>query len=130
MIDGRHARVVEQTIAVLHGLGWTTEAEVTFSEYGERGSIDVFAAHGLERAVFVGEAKSEWGSVEETNRTLDVKARLAPKIALDRFGWRPACVAKVLIFEDNGANRRVAARHGMTMDSVYRARSREVRAWL
>lgn len=43
LIDGRHARFVALVVAMLRGLDWIVEIEVSFSEYGERGSIDVFA---------------------------------------------------------------------------------------
>jgi hypothetical protein len=60
---------------------------------GERGSIDILAAHDACRAVFVGEVKSEWGSMEETNRRLDVKVRLVPDVSVEasvglRWWWR------------------------------------------
>ena len=130
VLDERHAGVVERAVSVLRGLGWQTQAEVTFSEFGERGSIDLLGHREELSAIVVGEAKSAWGSVEETNRTLDVKARLAPKICFDRLGWRPRLVAKVLIFPDDGAARRIAAKYSRTLDSVYPARSRDVRRWL
>lgn len=130
LIDERHAAVVEQAIEIVRGYGWPTLSEVTFAKYGERGSIDVFAADERRSAVFIGEAKSAWGSLEETNRSLDVKARLAPTVTFDRLGWRPRWVAKVLIFPDDSSARRVAARYGATISSVYPARAREIRAWL
>lgn len=110
--------------------GWQAQAEVSFSEYGERGSIDIFAARPASRAIAVCELKSAIGSLEETNRMLDVKERLAPKIALARFGWRPAYTGRLLILPDEKTVRRLIARHAATMDGLYPARSREVRAWL
>lgn len=130
LIDERHANGVEAVIHALRADGWATLAEVTFAAYGERGSIDVFGLCESEKAVFVGEFKSEWGALEETNRALDVKARLAPKLCFDRFGWRPKSVAKVLIFPADGRARRVAARYSDTLASVYPAGSREVRSWI
>jgi hypothetical protein len=38
--------------------------------------------------------------------------------------------AKVLILPDDGAARRIAARYRETLDSVYPARTRDVRKWL
>lgn len=130
LLDERHAALVEASIAVLRANTWRTEAEVTFSEYGERGSIDVLAGHEATRSLFVGEIKTAWGSLEETNRRLDVKERLGPKFALERFGWRPAAVARVLILPDDRSLRRVVERHALTLESVYPARSRAVRAWV
>jgi hypothetical protein len=130
LLDGRHARIVELAIRAVRGYDWPTLSEVTFSEYGERGSVDVLGADEGRSAVFVGEAKSEWGSIEETNRRLDVKARLAPKLVFDRFGWRPRFVAKVLILPEDSTARRIARRYEATLSSTYPARAREIRAWL
>lgn len=130
LLDARHAELVETTIGILRSHGWRTEAEVTFSEFGERGSIDVMAGHECSRSIFIGEVKTAWGSIEETNRRLDAKARLGPALALQRFGWRPAAVARVLVMPEDRTLRRTAARHAQTMASVNPARGREVRAWL
>ena len=131
LLDERHAAIVEQTVAVVRGYGWPTiMSEATFSEYGERGSVDVLAADERRSAVFVGEAKRDWGSIEATNRSLDAKARLAPKICFDRLGWRPLAVAKVLVFPEDSTARRVARRFESTLAATYPSRAREIRAWL
>lgn len=130
ILDERHAAIVERVLAVLRRRGWTTAVEVSFSEYGERGSIDVLAAKERQLAVAVCEIKSDVGSLEETNRLLDVKARLAPVIAQKRFAWRPRVVGRILIVPGTSSIRRIVAAHGLTMASAYPAGSREVRAWL
>jgi hypothetical protein len=130
LLDSRHAAIVETVVRLLGQMRWTPRAEVSFSEYGERGSIDVFAARPDRRAVFVGEAKSEWGSIEETLRVHDVKTRLAGKVCHDTFGFWPTSVGSALIFPDDSTARRVVATHRETVDASYPARSREVRAWL
>jgi hypothetical protein len=130
LLDERHAALVERAAALFTKRGWLTPAEVTFSEYGERGSIDLFAVQSRLRVVAVCEIKSAVGSLEETNRMLDIKERLAPKLAFQRFGWRPTHVGRLLILPDESTVRRTVARHAATMDTLYPARSREVRAWL
>jgi hypothetical protein len=130
LLDARHAGVVEAGLAELRKSGWRTAGEVSFSEYGERGSIDILGANESQAAVFVGEAKSEWGSIEETLRRLDVKARLAPKIAFQTFGFRPRVVAAVLLFPEDRTARRVGDRYAVTLDSAFPARGREIRRWL
>lgn len=109
---------------------WETEVEVTFAEFGERGSIDVLGTNRRASAALVGEVKSALVSLEETNRSLDVKVRLAPKIVFRRHGWRPAIIAKVLIFPSDSSIRRAIASHEATMRSAYPARGGEVRAWV
>lgn len=131
LLDERHAQVVEGATRELQHFRWPlVAAEVSFSEYGERGSIDVFGGHPDAGAVFVGEAKSEWGSVEETLRRLNIKTRLAPKIGRDTFGFRVRHVAAVLIFPDESTHRRVAERFPATVDAALPARGREIRRWL
>lgn len=130
LLDERHAQVVETTIAALQHHGWRTETEVTFSEWGERGSIDVFGAHDASRSVVVGEAKSEWGSIEETIRVLDVKARLAPVVAEHRFGFVPERVAVLLVFLEDRTARRIAQRYAATLSSAFPARNVAIRSWL
>lgn len=130
LLDERHAAISERAVAVLARRGWLRAMEVTFSEWGERGSIDILAAHPSKRAAMVGEVKGSFGSLEETNRTLDAKVRLAPKLVLERFGWAPSSVSRVLILPNDNTVRRIVERHSATMDSLYPARSRDIRAWL
>ncbi len=130
LLDEKHARLIERAAGVLVRREWLPLSEVTFSEFGERGSIDILGCHERLGAIAVCEVKSALGSLEETNRMLDVKERLAPKIAFDRLGWRPRVVGRILIVPDEMTVRRTVERHSLTMASVYPARSREVRAWL
>jgi transcriptional regulator with XRE-family HTH domain len=130
LLDERHAGLGERLVEVHAARRWQTEIEVTFSEYGERGSIDVFGAYPATRAAGVFEIKSDFGSIEEMNRSFDVKVRLAPKLAVARFGFRPAYVGRLLVLPEDRTLRRLVNRYGQTMASVYPARSREVRAWL
>lgn len=130
IVDWRHAALVETALTILRRRAWETAAEVSFSEYGERGSIDVLGAYMPTLTLLVGEVKASIGSLEETNRSLDVKERLAPAIAYERFGFRPRHIGRVLILPDDRTVRRIVDRHAATMDAVYPGRSRDVRAWL
>jgi hypothetical protein len=130
LLDESHAQVVDAVARVLPTYGFNrVRTEHTFSDFGERGSIDVFAGNEERKAVFVGEAKSEWGSIEETLRRQSVKVRLARKLALSAFGWKPLCVASVLVLPDRSTNRRIAARYGASLNG-YSARSHAIRQWL
>ncbi|HUG49211.1 MAG TPA: hypothetical protein VMP67_12460 [Candidatus Limnocylindria bacterium] len=130
MLDERHAALVERALRVYVSRGWQAAVEVTYSEWGERGSIDLLCGHPGTRSAVVNEIKTSFGSLEETNRLLDVKVRLASKLIEKRFGWQPLVVSRVLVLPADDALRRVVSRHGHTMDSAYPARSREVRAWI
>jgi len=129
LTDQVHAQVVNSTAMILSRYGFHMRTEYTFNEYGERGSIDLFAGNDVARAVFVGEAKSEWGSLEETLRRQDLKVRLAPKLAEEAFGWRPSSVATVLIFPADRTAQRVVERYRAAL-AGYPARAREIRTWL
>ena len=130
LFDERHAAIVERCVAILRARGWRAEVEVSFSEFGERGSIDILGCHEQRRAVAVCEVKSAIGSLEETNRVLDAKERLAPTVVKRRLGWKPEVVGRILILPRTSRTRHVIDAHRATMESSYPARSREVRAWL
>src|ERR1700730_18127733 len=59
LLDGRHAELVEVTARTYRSRGWTVLPEVTFSRYGERGSIDLLAVNESLRAVAINEMKTE-----------------------------------------------------------------------
>ncbi len=130
LLDEEHAVLVERATAVLSRRGWRTALEVTFSEYGERGSIDLLGSHERLQAAAICEVKSAFGSLEDTNRSVDTKVRLAPVLCRKRFGWTPQHVGRLLIVRDEPINRRVVNDHLETMNSIYPERSRVVRAWL
>lgn len=131
LIDGEHARVLGTSIDWLRRLGWDRiDSEVTFNHFGDRGSIDLFAAQELTRSVVVGEIKSAWGSLEETLRSIDVKARLAPQLAAERFGFAPLNIAVLLAFPAERTARRIAERHSAVLDAAFPARTMDVRRWL
>jgi hypothetical protein len=129
LLDTRHAQVVDVAADYLPRFHFRVLTEYSFNDFGERGSIDIFGGREDVRALFVGEAKSEWGSLEETLRRQDIKRRLAAKLAKDAFGWRPSVIASVLIFPDDRTARRTAVRYAATL-AGYPSRGREIRAWL
>ncbi len=130
LLDAAHADLVERVAALLRRLGWAVHLEVTFAEYGERGSIDILAWHPEARIVLVVEVKSELTAIEETLRRHDVKVRLAPKVTFDRFGVRPVTVGRLLVLPRTRAARSRLALHATTFDSTYPSRGRDVTRWL
>jgi len=130
LLDEGHASLVGAINSTLHELGWHTEIEVSFANYGERGSIDVLAWHASTRTLLVVEVKTELGSVEGLLRPLDVKVRLATTMAAERFGWQPLNVGRLLVLPENSTARRAIRRHSQVFDTALRARNREVRNWL
>jgi transcriptional regulator with XRE-family HTH domain len=124
-----HAALVEVVVRELRTLQWDARAEVSFSEYGERGFIDVLAWHAPTGALLVIEVKTEIVDVGETLGILDRKQRLAATIA-KRLGWRPLRVSVALVVRENRMNRRRVADHGATFRSALPAGSRAFHAHL
>ena len=108
LLDADHALLGERW-SVLRGDRWQARAEVTYSEYGERGSIDELAYDPATGTLLVTELKT---GIYEANRTvakLDEKARLAVTIAR-RLGWEVKTVIPCLVIADTRTNRRRVAR--------------------
>lgn len=131
LLDARHASLIGVRVELLERDAWDPIVEATYRVFGERGSIDVLAARAPERAVVVEEVKSELATVEGTLRKLDEKARLVREsIAMERFGWQPECVGRLLVLPGSSTSRRQVQRHGRVLDRALPARGREVRDWL
>ncbi len=130
LLDGGHAALATAVTEMLVDLGWEVHPEVSYSIFGERGSIDLLAWHALSRTLLVIEIKTELTSMEATLRKLDEKTRLAPQIAADRFGWRPERGAHLLVLPAVSTPRRQVARHAALLDRSFPLRADAVRAWL
>jgi transcriptional regulator with XRE-family HTH domain len=68
LLDEDHARLVGAVDRRLASLGWEIAVEVTYSEYGERGSIDVLGARRDRLAMVVVEVKSDLTVIDATVR--------------------------------------------------------------
>lgn len=128
LLDAAHARLVELVLGLLGGSGWDAVPEVTFAIDGERGSVDVLGFHRATATLVVVEVKSVVPDVQAMLAGLDRKARLGPRIAVER-GWRPAHVARLLVLpDDRTARRRIDAL--TTLDRALPTRTVAVRRWL
>lgn len=103
---------------------------MTFAVYSERGSIDLLAWNGASGTLLVVEVKTVLASIEETLRRHDVKARLAGRLAAERFGWRAADVSRLLVLPDTSTARRRVARHAPVFELAYPERGQSLRRWL
>jgi transcriptional regulator with XRE-family HTH domain len=130
LLDEDHARLVGFLVNVLRGLGWEVQAEVTYAEYSERGSIDLLAFHPRSRILLVIEVKTDLPSVEATLRKLDEKVRLAPIIARKRFGWTPRAVARLIALPADRTTRRRVERQASVLAAALPMRGVAVRSWL
>ena len=130
LLDEGHAALVGRVAAWLEKLAWDVRPDVTFSIFGERGSIDLLGWHSAERTLIVVEVKTELTSIEETLRRHDAKLRLAGRIGVDRFGWQPRRVARLLVLPNTATARRRVRRHEAILGRAYPLRSTELRRWL
>ena len=130
LMDEGHAVLLGSIAQLLEASGWITRSEVSYSVYGERGSIDLLAWHPPTRTLLVVEVKTEVVSVEGTLRKHDEKVRLAGRIAGERFGWQVRGTSRLLVLPDLSTPRRHVERHGRVMASAYPMRGAGLRAWL
>jgi len=129
LLDERHAGVAVRAAHRLTRWGWEVRSEVSYSEWGERGSIDLLAWHAPTTSLLVVEVKSSLVSVEATLRKLDEKTRLAAEVARKTFGWEPSSVSRVLILPANGADRRLVDAHRVLFQSSVPANGNTMRVW-
>jgi transcriptional regulator with XRE-family HTH domain len=130
LLDEGHAAILGRAAEPLGASGWITEPEVTYSVYGERGSIDLLAWHPPTRTLLVIEVKTELSSVEATLRKHDEKARLGARIAAERFGWRVASTARLMVMPNLSTARRRVERHNAVLGTAYPVRGDALRVWL
>ena len=128
LLDQDHAALTSAMRQRLDAAGWQTEVEVTFSRYGERGSVDILAFHPLSRVLLVVEVKSVIADIQGMLRPIDAKVRLAPKIGRDR-GWTARGVVPCLVVADSTTTRRRVAANGSLL-SRFAVRGRTAFRWL
>ena len=108
LLDEAHAALGASVKRRLERWGWLVRVEVSYSQFGERGRIDLLAFHPATRMLLVIELKSELVDVQALLGSLDVKVRLAPAI-VERFGWTPRAVLPAIVFlEDRTTRNRLA----------------------
>lgn len=130
LMDEAHARLAGRIVDLLTGHGWECRLEVTYSVYGERGSIDVLAWHGATRTLLVVEVKTDIVSIEETLRKHDEKVRLAARIATEQLGWATGNAARLLVLPSLATARRRVERHGQVLSGAYPERGARLRTRL
>jgi transcriptional regulator with XRE-family HTH domain len=128
LLDAGHAEIVERVTRLLRRRGWEVAPEVTFSVYGERGSIDVLATHPSTGALLVVEVKSAVPDVQATLAGIDRKARLALGIARER-GWPARSISRWLVLPGDKTSRRRVERHAATFSAALPGRTVEMRRW-
>lgn len=130
LLDEDHASLVAAVTHLLTAAGWEVRVEVTYSESGERGSIDILAFMPSEGILLVIEIKTDLAAVEATLRKIDEKVRLGPGIARKRFGWDVRSVGWLLVMPEESTLRRRVDRHASLFARVFPARGSAIRRWL
>ena len=129
LLDAEHAAIVEAVVRTLRSADWLVATEVSFNNFGERGSIDILAFRPEARVVLVIEVKSVVPDIQGMLVTLDRKERLAKEIARER-GWEAVAVARLLVIRDNRTARRRIDAHAATFGNAFPDRAIDVRRWL
>jgi hypothetical protein len=129
LLDEAHARLVDETVVLLRGAGWDAAVEVSFSVWGERGSIDVLGWHATTASLLVIEVKSVVPDSQAMLHGLDRKARLAPRVAEER-GWECRDVGRLLVVGESRTARRRVTALAATYDTALPDRNVDVRRWI
>ncbi len=110
LLDEEHAAIVDHLAGQLGRGGWTVEPEASYNHFGERGRYDLLAYHGDARVLLVVEVKTELADLQAMFGSLNVKERLARRVAGER-GWSPRVTSTLLAIASTSAARKVAATH-------------------
>lgn len=128
LLDEEHAAIVECVAAELTASGWIPEPEASFSEFGERGRVDVLAHDPRSGELLVVEVKTELVDLQQLFGSLNIKSRLAQRVASHR-GWHVRSVSVMLALANTTAIRAIVAKHP-TLFGAYTVRSRGIGSWL
>lgn len=110
LADEEHAAIVEMLAGWLRRCGHQVEAEASFSEWGERGRIDLLAHAPRTRTVVIVEVKTLLLDLQELLGGLNVRERLISTIA-QRRGWGVDRRITVLAVAGTASNRKVVHAH-------------------
>lgn len=130
LLNAGHSAMHEQVATWLSGrAGWQFRPEVSFSIYGERGTIDLLAFHQGTGTLLVIELKTALVDIQALIGTVDRYARLGPKVAAD-LGWKASRVSVWVLVSETATNRRRLAAHRTVLRSAFPADGRGMRAWV
>lgn len=130
IVNERHSRMHELVAARLAAEpGWAFATEVTFSEWGERGTIDILAWHGATGTLLVIELKTELPDPAGLVAQVDRYRRLALQVGRAR-GWEALTVASWVLVAESDFNRDQLARHWLMLRNAFPLDGRFLRRWL
>lgn len=123
-LDEEHAAIVEVVASWLRSLGCEVAPEASFSVYGERGRVDILAFDPASGTLYLVEVKTELSDLQNLLGTIDVRERLAPKLA-DERRWKPMRRISLLALADTPHNRAIVRAHRATFADWTRMAMRE-----
>jgi hypothetical protein len=130
MLNRGHARLHEAMAKWLTDLGgWLLLPEVSFAYGGERGVIDIVAWHAASRTLLVIELKTRIVDINDLMATMDVRRRMADRIARER-GWEPRALGLWVVVAPARTNARAVAEHTTVLRAKFPADGRVMRRWL
>ena len=130
MLNRGHGRMHEAMVRWLAALGgWTVLPEVSFSFERDRGVIDVVAWNSTSRTILVIELKTRIVDINDLMATMDIRRRVARRIALER-GWDPLAVGLWVVVAPGRTNARALAEHATVLRAKFPGDGRTVRRWL
>lgn len=128
LLDASHSALGATVKRRLERWGWVVKVEVSYSEWGERGRVDLLAFSPATGTLLVVELKTMLVDIQALLGTLDTKARLGPTVAR-RLGWEVRSVVPAVVFlEDQGTRGRLRAT--ATLFDRFSLRGRSAITWL
>lgn len=127
LLDADHALLGERWARLRPGR-WKARSEVSYNEYGDRGSIDDLAFDPASGVLLVTELKTGIFEAWRTMAKLDEKVRVAARVAR-RFGWSARRIVPALVVADTRTNRRRVNAH-VALFGRLGCRGRTAGAWL
>lgn len=121
LTDEEHAAIAESLAAWFRSKGFVTEPEASFSEWGERGRIDLLAYQPGPGTLVVVEVKTQLLDLQDLFGALNVKERLAMTVAGQRR-WQVRKSVVLLAVASTAANRRIVRLHPTLFDDFRRER--------
>jgi transcriptional regulator with XRE-family HTH domain len=130
MINRGHARLHEAAATWLKKVGgWLVIPEVSFAYAGDRGVIDIVAWHAASQSLLVIELKTRIVDINDLMATMDIRGRVARRVAADR-GWSPAAIGLWVVLAPARTNARALAEHATVLRAKFPGDGRSMRGWL
>lgn len=117
--DEEHAAIVAALASSFREMGCAVEPEASFSEWGERGRVDLLVYEPVSGTVIIVEVKTELVDLQDLFGALNVRERLTRVIA-ERRGWQMRRCVTLLAVASTAANRETVRAHASLFDEFAR----------